>query len=135
MSVQTGVVQVQPEVEVLARAERRRFTAEYKRRILREAAACAKPGEIGALLRREGLYTSHLSAWRQAKERGELAGLAPKKHGPQARRPDPRDKRIAELERKNRRLQARVERAEALLEVQKKVSELLGIELPRNEDR
>jgi transposase-like protein len=135
MSVQTGVVQVQPEVEVVAKAQRQRFTAEYKRRILREAAACTKPGEIGALLRREGLYTSHLSAWRQAKERGELAGLAPKKRGPQARRPDQRDKRIAELERNNRRLTARVERAEALLEVQKTVSELLGIELPRNEDR
>jgi transposase-like protein len=122
-------------VEVLAKAERRRFTAEYKRRILREAAVCTKPGEIGALLRREGLYTSHLSAWRRAGERGELAGLAPKKRGPQARRADPRDKRIAELERENRRLKARGERAEALLEVQKKVSALLGIEMPPSEER
>ena len=135
MTVQTGVVQGHAEVEVLAKAERRRFTAEYKRRILREAEACTRPGETGALLRREGLYTSHLSAWRRAAERGELAGLASKRRGPQARRADPRDKRIAELERENRGLKARVERAEALLEVQKKVSELLGIELPRNEER
>lgn len=135
MSVQTGVVQVQPEVEVVAKAERRRFTAEYKRRILREAAACTKPGEIGALLRREGLYTSYLSAWRHARERGELAGLSPRQRGPQAKRADARDKRIAELERENRQFKARIERAEALLELQKKVSELLGIELPRNEDR
>ena len=90
MSVQTGVVQVQP--EVVAGAERRWFIAEYKRRILREAAACTKPGESWALLRRERLYTSHLSAWRQAKERGELAGLSPKKRGPQAKRADARDR-------------------------------------------
>lgn len=135
MSAQTGVVQVQPEVEVVAKAERRRFTAEYKRRILREAAACTKPGEIGGLLRREGLYTSHLSAWRQVLERGEFAGLSPRQRGPQAKRADARDKRIAELERENRQFKARIERAEALLELQKKVSELLGIELPRNEDR
>ena len=136
MTVQTGVVQAPPEVEVLAKAERRRFTAEYKRRVLREAAACTKPGEIGALLRREGLYTSHLSAWRRARERGELAGLAPKKRGPQARRPDPRYKRIAEFERETRRLKARVERAEALLEVQKKPRSSWGSSGPgtRNAD-
>jgi transposase-like protein len=128
MSEQTGVVQVHP--KVVAGAERRRFTAEYKRRILREAAAGTKFGELGALLRRERLYTSHLSAWRQAKERGELAGLSPKKRGPQAKRADARDKRIAELERENRLGKARIERAEALLEFHAKVSEL-----PRNEDR
>ena len=102
---------------MVAGAERRRFTAEYKRRILREAAVCPKPGECGALLRRERLYASHLSAWRQAKERGELAGLSPKKRGPQAKRADARDKRIAELERENQRCKARIERAEALLEL------------------
>ena len=121
---------------VSAAVARVRSTAEYKRRILREAAACAKPGEIGALLRREGLYTSHLSAWRRARERGELAGLAPKKRGPQARRQDPRDKRIAELERETRRLKARVERAEALLEVPKKSRSSWGSSGPgtRNPD-
>ena len=80
-------VEVSPkdrEVEVLATARRRRFTAEYKRRVLQEAEACSKPGELGALLRSEGLYSSHLSAWRVARSRGELAGLRPKKRGPQA---------------------------------------------------
>jgi transposase-like protein len=120
MNVQTGVVQIQPAVEVVAKAERRRFTAEYKRRILREAAACSKPGEIGALLRREGLYTSHLSAWWQARERGEFAGLSPRRRGPQAKRADARDKRIAELEREDRRFKVRIKRAEAVFELQKK---------------
>jgi transposase-like protein len=118
------------EVEVSAKAGRRRFTAEYKRRVLQEADACSKSGEVGALLRREGLYTSHLAAWRAARSRGELAGLAPRKRGPKAKPTDPRDKRIAELERELKRSQARAERAEALVEVQKKLSQLLGLELP-----
>jgi transposase-like protein len=114
---------------VVARAQRRRFTAEYKRRIVREADRCTKPGELGALLRREGLYSSHLSAWRAARQRGELAGLTPRPRGPQAKPVDPRDRKLAELERENRRLSARLERAEGLIEVQKKVSQLLGISL------
>ena len=81
-----------PEVEVVAKAERRRFAAEYKRRIVREADRCTKPGEIGALLRREGLYSSLLTTWRAARDRGELAGLSPKKRGPKVAPPDPRDK-------------------------------------------
>jgi transposase-like protein len=115
--------------EVVAKATRRRFTAADKLRVLREADRCTKPGELGALLRREGLYTSHLSAWRAARQRGELAGLTPRRRGPQPQRSDPRDRRITELERDNRRLQARLERAEGLIEVQKKVSQLLGIPL------
>ena len=103
----------QPEVEVVAKAERRRFTAEYKRRIVREADRCTKPGEIGALLRREGLYSSLLTTWRAARERGELEGLAPKKRGPKATPPDPRDKKLAEQEREITRLRKRAERAEA----------------------
>ena len=87
------------ETEVVAKAQRRRFTAEYKRRILREADRCTHPGEIGALLRREGLYSSHLTTWRAARDRGEVAGLAPKPRGPKATPPDPRDKKIAEQER------------------------------------
>src|SRR2546426_3537007 len=87
------------ETEVVAKAQRRRFTAEYKRRIVREADRCTKPGELGALLRREGLYSSHLTTWRAARDRGELAGLAPKPRGPKATPPDPRDKKIAEQER------------------------------------
>lgn len=123
------------EVEVLARPERRRFSVEYKRRILREADRCRKPGEIGALLRREGLYSSQLSAWRAARERGELGGQGTRKRGPEAKPPDPSAKRIAELERENRRLRKRAERAEALVEVQKKLSELLGVELPASDEK
>ena len=133
MDTGTGVIPAERKVEVLAKAGRRRFTAEYKRRVLQEADACTKPGELGALLRREGLYSSHLSAWRAARGRGELAGLSPRRRGPKAQPPDPRDKRIAELEREVRRLR---ERAEGLVEVQKQRSQLLGIELPeRNGER
>ena len=118
-----------PDVEVVAKAKRRRFTAEYKRRIVREADRCTKPGEIGALLRREGLYSSLLTTWRAARDRGELAGLSPKKRGPKVTPPDSRDKRIAELEREVGRWNKRAEHAEALVEVQKKVAALLGTPL------
>ena len=122
--------QVEVETEVSAKATRRRFTAEYKRRILKEADSCTQPGERGALLRREGLYSSHVTAWRAQQRRGELAGLSAKRRGPQSRRPDPRDRKIAEQEREIARWKARAERAEALVDLQKKVSELLGIQLP-----
>ena len=119
----------QPEVEVVAKAERRRFTAEYKRRIVREADRCTKPGEIGALLRREGLYSSLLTTWRAARDRGELEGLSPKQRGPKATPPDPRDKKLAEQEREITRWKKRAERAEALVDVQKKLAALLGTPL------
>ena len=106
------------ETEVVARAQRRRFTAEYKRGIVREADRCTHPGEIGALLRREGLYSSHLTTWRAARDRGELAGLASKPRGPKVTPADPRDKKIAELEREVGRQSKRAERAEALVDVQ-----------------
>jgi transposase-like protein len=118
-----------PETEVVAKAQRRRFTAEYKRRILREADRATEPGAIGALLRREGLYSSHLTTWRAARERGELAGLAPKRRGPKGAPPDPRDKKIVEQAREIVRLTKRAERAEALVELQKKVAALLGTPL------
>lgn len=130
MSLETGVKVPGQEVEVLAKAERRRFTVEYKRRILQEADACRQPGELGALLRREGLYSSHLATWRAARARGELSGLSSKKRGPKANLPHPDAKRILQLEREIRRLRARAERAEALVELQKKVAALLGNELP-----
>lgn len=120
------------EVEVLEKPQRRRFTLEYKRRILREADRCQKPGEVGALLRREGLYSSHLSSWRAARDRGELGGRGTRRRGPEAKAPDPSAKRIAELERENRQLRKRAERAEGLVKVQKKLSELMGIDLPSN---
>ena len=114
------------ETEVVAKPTRRRFTLEYKRTIVREADGCKTPGAIGALLRREGLYSSHLTVWRAARERGELAGAA-KKRGPARRAVDPRDQRIAELERERLRWQKRAERAEALVELQKQVAALLEI--------
>ena len=115
-------------IEVVAKARRRRFTLEYKRKIVREADACKAPGAVGALLRREGLYSSHLTTWRAARERGELAGTT-KKRGPARRVPDPRDKRITELERERTRWQKRAERAEALVDLQTQVVALLGTPL------
>ena len=116
-------------IEVAAKARRRSFTVEYKRKIVREADACKTPGAVGALLRREGLYSSHLTTWRAARERGDLAGSIPKQRGPTARVADARDKRIADLEREATRWRKRAERAEALVEVQKKVAALLGTPL------
>ena len=119
-----------PDPEVVPRATRRRFSAAYKLRVLAEADACTKPGEIGAVLRREGLYTSHLSAWRRARDQGQLDALAPKRRGP---KPDPAraaSKRERQLERENARLRKRLEAAETIIDVQRKVSRLLGIEMP-----
>lgn len=123
-----------PVTEVSEKAKRRRFTAEYRQRILREAATCTKRGEIGALLRREGLYSSHLTIWRQDAERAQQQALTPKKRGPKPKATDERDKRIAQMERDIAKLTRRAERAEALVEVQKKVSQLLGIALRTPED-
>ena len=120
------------EVEVVAKATRRRFTAEYKQKILREVDTCPKPGEIGALLRREGLYFSNLKTWREQRRKGEVAGLAQKKRGPAPREKNPLAPKVAHLEREVARQKARAERAEALVDLQKKVSEILGIELKRN---
>lgn len=115
-----------PDPEVTEKATRRKFTAEYKRRILLEADACAA-GEIGALLRREGLYASHLSTWRRQREAGELLALSPKKRGRKARPEDPAARRVRELERENERLRHRLQQAETIIEVQKKISDLLGV--------
>jgi len=120
--------------EVPAKATRRRFSGEYKRRILREAAAASEAGEIGVLLRREGLYSSHLITWRRQRERGELAGLSPKRRGRKAKPLNPLAKRVAELERDKRRLERRLEQVELLLEIQKKASRLLEIPLRSPDD-
>lgn len=119
-----------PETEVNAKATRRRFPAEYKSRILREAAACSKPGELGALLRREGLYSSHLTLWRKQAQSGQVSALAPKKRGPKAKAGDPRDQQLAMQQRETAKWKKRAERAEALVEAQKKLSQILGIALP-----
>jgi transposase len=119
-----------PDPEVPARHVRRRFTTAYKLEILRKAEACQRPGELGALLRREGLYSSHLVTWRRQRARG----LTPKPRGRKKAAVDPR---VKALEHENRRLTRRLQKAEALLEFQKKISELLQIPLkpmPSDED-
>ena len=114
------------DVQVAVKPRRRTYTAEYKRRILKEADACATPGAVGALLRREGLYSSHLVVWRRARGRGELAALAAKRRGRKPTPVDLRDRKIAELERQLVQMTGRAERAEALVELQKKLAVLLG---------
>ena len=113
-----------------SKAKRRRFTAEYKRKVLQEADACTEFGQIGALLRREGLYSSHLVTWRHARERGELEGLAPKKRGPKAQEPNPLAGELAAKEREIARLKAENAKLQIICDVQKKVSLLLGVTLP-----
>jgi len=130
MSSSTAAVR---ETEVVEKAKRRGFSAQYKLRILAEAeraAASGRSGEVGALLRREGLYTSHLAAWRKQREAGALEVMGQKKRGPAPKVVDARDRRIAELEKGLARSEARLKKAELLLDLQKKVSELLGVELP-----
>jgi transposase len=130
MEVLTQVPQVIQETEVSAKRTRRRFTAKEKKAILESADACTKTGELGALLRRKGVYSSSLSSWRRAREAGELDGLAPKRRGPVAKQPTAAEKEVVELKRTLAKAEARIKRAEAMLEIQKKVSELLGIQLP-----
>lgn len=119
-----------PNPEVPADAKRRHFTAEYKLRILAEAdAAKAMPGGVGALLRREGLYSSHLVGWRRERDSSVASALAPKRRGPKPRR-DPQHQELERLRRENARLLDQLSKAELIIDVQKKVASLLGRELP-----
>jgi transposase-like protein len=122
-----------PDPEVVERPRRRTFTAEFKRRVVEEADACAGPGAIGALLRRHGLYSSLLAEWRAQYRRGALTALTPKKRGPKGQERNPLAERLARVEREKVRLEQRLKRAELIIAVQKKVSELLGIPLSRPE--
>ena len=122
---------VPPDPEVAERPVRRTFTAEFKRRVVEEAEACREAGDVGALLRRHGLYSSHLVAWRRQWKAGALAGLAPRKRGRQAPATNPLAATVAKLEREKARLEQRLTQAETIIEFQKKVSELLGIPLRR----
>lgn len=115
-----------PDPAVEAKAKRRRFTAEYKLRILREAERAKESGEIGAILRREGLYSSLLTQWRRDRDRVAKAGLTARKRGPKAKAKDPK---VKQLEREIAKLRRRNERVELMLSIQKKASELLGIPL------
>jgi transposase len=121
-----------PDPAVEAKPKRRRFTAKYKLAILREVERARDPGKIGAILRREGLYSSHLSMWRRERDRIAKTGLAAQKRGPKAKVVDPR---VKQLERENTKLKRRNQRLEALVEIQKKACELLGIPLsPQDSD-
>lgn len=115
--------------EVVAKAKRRQYTAEYKLRIMREISECKGTGEVGALLRREGLYSSLVSKWREQSERGSLTGLSGHRRGPKV---DPRAAELARLQRENKRLQEKLERAEIIIDVQKKVARLLGVPVADN---
>ena len=112
---------VVPNPEVPEKAARRKFTAAYKLRILKEAQACTQPGQLGALLRREGLYSSNLTLWKRQINQG----LIPKKRGPLPQRPYPNVRRIVELERENAKLTHKLKQAELIIDVQKKVAGLL----------
>lgn len=120
-----------PEPEVSERPRRRRYSAEYKQRILSLSDELLKePGALGPMLRREGLYSSHLVTWRKQREQGALDALTPKKRGRKPKDVNPLGERLRELERENRKLQGRLKQAETIIEIQKKVSEILGVTLP-----
>ncbi len=120
-----------PDPVVEAKPTRRRFTAEYKVRVLREVERAKEAGEIAAILRREGLYSSHLATWRRERDRVARVGLAARTRGPE---PKVKDPRVKQLERENAKLRRRNQRLEALVEIQKKASELLGIPLSPLDD-
>lgn len=119
------------ETEVMAKAKRRQYSADYKLRILRELDECKGKGEVGSLLRREGLYSSLVSKWREQRERGSLNGLAGQRRGPKV---DPNATELARLQRENQRLKEELERAELIIEVQKKVVQLVGAKPARKNE-
>ena len=121
---------VQNSPEVIEKASRRRFTAEYKARILDEADRCTEPGQVGELLRREGLYSSHLTNWRRQRE----AGLAPKRRGRKPKSNKKEQQELDRLRRENKRLAERLRQAETIIDVQKKVCEMLGIPTAQTDD-
>ena len=122
-----------PNPEVVARAKRRRYTGEYKQKILTQTDAAKGSGEVGAVLRREGLYSSHLTKWRRERSDGILDGLAPQKRGPKSKS-SPQATEIQKLRRDNERLTDRLRKAEIVIDVQKKVAMLLGRPFPETEE-
>lgn len=127
--VQGGAPLIGPDPEVLERPVRRKFSAQYKLMIVQEADSCQEPGQTGALLRREGLYSSHLTTWRRQRNRGILDGLTPRKRGRKIGVSDERDIRIRELEQEKERLGRKLKKAEIIIEFQKKAFDLLEISL------
>ena len=122
-----------PAPEVNEKPVRRQFTAEYRMRIVEEADGCTDKGQVGELLRREGLYSSHLSNWRRLRKKGSLASLKPKQRGRKRKPNDKAAQELGRLQRENRRLTERLRQAEVIIDVQKKVCEMLGIATPQND--
>ena len=126
-------VEEEMKTEVVAKAKRRQHPAEYKLRILREVETCKGKGDVGALLRREGLYSSLVSKWREQHDRGSLTRLSEKRRGPKV---EANAEELLRLQRENKRLQAQLERAELIIDVQKKIVQLAGVDpLSQNEER
>jgi len=123
-----------PDPEVVAKPRRRQFSAQYRLRILEEADRCTEPGDVGRLLRREGLYSSHLTAWRKARRKGSLQGLSSKKRGAKPARGNPLDAKVRELEATVTRLEKELRTAHTILDVQGKVAGLLGFSLKDGKD-
>ena len=122
-----------PNPEVLPRAKRRRFSAAFKKRILEEYDACTEPGEKGALLRKEGIYSSYIATWkRQLERRDNLAGSTSAKRGPKE---DPQREEMEKLEKENERLRERLRQSELIIEAQKKISQILGLEADENDEK
>jgi transposase-like protein len=133
-SAGVGAVPARPDPEVVAKPTRRQFTAQYRLRILEEADRCTEPGEVGRLLRREGLYSSHLTAWRKARRKGSLQGLSSKKRGAKPATRNPLDAKVRELEAEVARLEKELHTAHTILDVQGKVAGLLGFNLEDGKD-
>lgn len=129
-----GMGPARPDPEVLAKPKRRRFTAAYRLEILEQADRCSEPGEVGRLLRREGLYSSHLAAWRKARRAGALSGLSSKKRGAKPKASNPLEPQVRELEAEVARLKRELHKAQTILDVQGKVAGLLGFSLKDGTD-
>lgn len=128
-----GEIEEGTNTEVVAKAKRRQHPTEYKLRILREVEMCKGKGEVGALLRREGLYSSLVSKWREQHERAGLSGLSGKRRGPKV---EANAEELLRLKRENKHLQAQLERAELIIDVQKKIAQLAGVDpLSQNAER
>ena len=133
-SERPGTAPARPDPEVVAKPKRRRFTAAYRLRVVEEADRCTAPGEVGRLLRREGLYSSHLAAWRKACHDGALRGLSSKKRGAKPKSANPLEAQIRALEAKVVRLELELHKAHTILDVQGKVAGLLGFSLKDGKD-
>ena len=134
VNLHQGAAAAPPDPEVPAKAARRRFTAEYKLRVLTLVDACNEPGCLGKLLRREGLYASNLNTWRSQRDRGVLSALAPKKRGRKESVRDPLHAENEKLRKENERLSSRLRQAEIIIDIQKKISQILGIPLATPEN-